>query len=276
MNKYKLILATSLMLVPTALNLNAESTQKNYVNWCSDPGSGGCPVARVPYMTPVNNQLTPHIQPMLVPRMLPVLQPCQYMAVPQLQQAPNLVPNRVPNLVPQLVPNRVPYAVPNRVPNLEPKPMEVKVPQQVLPTQKTPNLIVVPKYNQLTPQPIEQRVPTQVLPTQKIPGFAKTLGRPGEINLETKPKETPMIEKREYEYNKTRVVELIPTKYSEQIEKFKKLQNIQRLENKIIKQHLDVVNAVRGASKIKQDPTTFVLGGLAVATSLVVKRRKND
>ena len=260
--KYKLILATSLMLAPT-INLHAESVQKNYVNQCSDPGFGGCPIIRQPYQTPVNNQLVPNVQPMLVPRILPKLEPRQYMAVPQLQQAPNLVPNRVPNLVPQLVPGKVPYAIPNRVPNLEPKVMEVKVPNAI--PSRVPTL---------EPKPIEQKVPTQVLPTQKIPGFAKTLGRPGEINLETKPKETPMIKKREYEYNKTRVVELIPTKYSEQIEKFKKLQNIQRLENKIIKQHLEVVDAVRGVNKIKQDPTAFVLGGLAIAGALAVKRRK--
>lgn len=256
--KNKLILLATFMLIPTT-TLHGESVQKNYVNWCSDPGSGGCPVARVPYQVPKNTQLTPYPIPMLVPKQVPVIEPRQYMGVPILQKAPNLVPNRVPQLVPQLVPTRVPNAIPNRVPNLEPKPA------------KEPYAIPYMKPN-LEPKPIEQKIPEPI--EQKIPGFEKTIGRPGEVTIQPQPKEIPMIEKREYVMKEHRTVTLIPKKYEKQIQKFEKLQHIRRLENKIIKQHLEVVEAVRGANRPKVDPTMYVLGGLAIAGSLALKRRK--
>lgn len=220
MNK-KLIL-TALMLVPMTGTLHGESVQKNYVNWCSDPGSGGCPVARVPYITPKSDQLVPYPIPQLVPKQVPVIEPRQYMGVPTLQKAPNLVPNRVPNLVPQ------------PIPRLEPK---------------------------------------QVLPEQKIPGFAKTIGRPGEVTVEVQP--TIIKEKTMTKKEKINKIDNKIKKTKAKLKAIKQIERLVDLSNKIQNRIENESNSVRGV-QYKANNFDYVLGGLVVAGALAVKRRSNE
>lgn len=173
MRKRLLILA-ALASAHSMSVVHAESVQKNYVNWCSDPGSGGCPVARVPYMTPKSTQLMPH--------------------------------------------------------------------------------------------PIPQLVPQQVLPEQKVPGFAKTVGRPGEVTVVEQPKEIKMTK-----------IEKIDTKIKKTKAKIKALKQIERLvdvTNRVQARIENESNSVRGVQH-KANNFDFVLGGLAVAGALAVKRRNN-
>lgn len=117
--KIKKYLTTLLIVssLTTSINLSAENIHKNYVNQCSDPGFGGCPTIRTPYQTPKSNQLTPNPQPILVPKMMPILQPRMIIApdqnkgivhnyhnIPELQKAPEKMPINEPKIVEQQIP----------------------------------------------------------------------------------------------------------------------------------------------------------------------------
>lgn len=123
----------------------------------------------------------------------------------------------------------------------------------------------------MVPQPVPNLVPKQVLPEQKIPGFAKTLGIPGEVNVEVQPKENKMNEN-----NYKERYEKIDRKTSH-IKKALKLISIKEINNEIIKETREALQTVRGVSedKTRKSNEFYVLGGCLVAGSLVLKRRNN-